>query len=159
MILSVVLLASRQARSCGPCNSSHNSSKLGDPNPQRVSHPGSCKHTPSKPSYTLTQLNPHWHLRATLNTSSHSFLWGISALPLGVYVIAQDLNVPLIVQPQLFGLFSLLSWSQCMYYGGARSRAWCALVLGVTLVIWGALEAALVSALRVREPPQISFTC
>ena len=46
-----------------------------------------------------------------------------------------------------------------MYYGGGRSREWCALVLGVTLVIWGALEAALVSALRVRELPQISFTC
>jgi hypothetical protein len=66
-------------------------------------------------------------------------------------VIAQDLNVPLIVQPQLFGLFSLLSWGQWMYYGGARSRVWCALVLGGTLVIWGALEAALVFALRVRE--------
>jgi hypothetical protein len=67
-------------------------------------------------------------------------------------VIAQDLNVPLIVQPQLFGLFSLLSWGQCMYYGGARSRVWCALVLGGTLAIWGALEAALVFALRVRGP-------
>ena len=39
-----------------------------------------------------------------------------------------------------------------MYYGGTRSRRWCALVLGDTLVIWGALEAALVFALRVREP-------
>lgn len=35
-----------------------------------------------------------------------------------------------------------------MYYGGARSRVWCALVLGGTLAIWGALEAALVFALR-----------
>jgi hypothetical protein len=70
---------------------------------------------------------------------------------LGVYVIAQDLNVPLIVQPQLFGLFSLLCWGQCLYYGPtARSRAWCAVVIGGTLVLWGALEAAMVSALRVR---------
>jgi hypothetical protein len=39
-----------------------------------------------------------------------------------------------------------------MYYGGARrSRVWCALVLGGTLAIWGALEAALVFALRVRK--------
>ena len=44
-----------------------------------------------------------------------------------------------------------------MYYGGGRSREFCVLVLGVTLVIWGALEAALVSALRVREPPQFFF--
>jgi len=67
-------------------------------------------------------------------------------------VIVQDLNVPLIVQPQLFGLFSLLSWGQCLYYGPtARSRAWCVVVLGVTLVFWAALEAAMVLALRVRE--------
>ena len=74
----------------------------------------------------------------------------MAALPLGVYVIVQDLNVPLIVQPQLFGLFSLLSWGQCMYYGAARSRLWCAIVLGSTLAVWGALEAAFVFALRVR---------
>ena len=70
-------------------------------------------------------------------------------------MIVQDLNVPLIVQPQLFGLFSLLSWGQCMYYGGARSRVWCAVVLGGTLVVWGALEAGLVFALRVR----VFFPC
>ncbi|KAH9976069.1 hypothetical protein BJV74DRAFT_798724 [Russula compacta] len=79
----------------------------------------------------------------------HRFLWGIAALPLGVYAITQDLNVPLIVQPQLLGLFSLLSWCQCMYYGGARrSRTWCVVVLGTTLVLWAALEVALIFALR-----------
>jgi hypothetical protein len=35
-----------------------------------------------------------------------------------------------------------------MYYGAARSRLWCAVVLGSTLVVWGALEAAIVFALR-----------
>jgi hypothetical protein len=55
---------------------------------------------------------------------------------LGVYVIAHDLNVPVIVQPQPFGIFSLLCWGQCLYYGPtARSRAWCAVVLGGTLVL------------------------
>jgi len=57
--------------------------------------------------------------------------------------------VPLIVQPQLFGLFSLLSWCQCLYYSTARSRTWCIVVLCSTLVLWGGLEAALVFALRV----------
>jgi len=84
-------------------------------------------------------------------TPLDSFLWGISALPLGVYVIVQDLNIPLIIQPQLFGLFALLSWGQCMYYGSARSRTWCAAVLGGTLALWGILEVVLVFALRVRE--------
>ena len=74
----------------------------------------------------------------------------MSALPLGVYVIMQDLNIPLIVQPQLFGLLLLLSWCQCMYYGAARSRVWCFTTLGCTLILWGSLEAAMVFALRVR---------
>jgi hypothetical protein len=65
-------------------------------------------------------------------------------------VIAQDLNVPLIVQPQLFGLFSLLCWGQCLHYGAAaRSRAWCAVALGCTLALWGTIEAVMVLALRV----------
>jgi hypothetical protein len=81
----------------------------------------------------------------------------MAALPLGVYVIVQDLNVPLIVQPQLFALFSLLSWGQCMYYGAARSRLWCAVVLGCTLVVWGILEAALVFTLRVRVLPSVLY--
>ena len=79
----------------------------------------------------------------------------MAALPLGVYVIVQDLNVPLIVQPQLFALFSLLSWGQCMYYGAARSRLWCAVVLGCTLVFWGVLEATMVFTLRVRVLPSV----
>jgi hypothetical protein len=87
------------------------------------------------------------------------FLWGIAALPLGVYVIAQDLNVPLIVQPQLFGLFSLLCWSQCLYYSAtaARSRSWCAMVLAGTLAAWGTLEGVLVLVLRVRV--KLLFVC
>lgn len=97
----------------------------------------------------IPQLIKTWRTKSVEGLSPWLvFLWGIAALPLGVYVITQDLNVPLIVQPQLFGLFSLLSWGQCMYYGGTRSRVWCALVLGGTLVIWGALEVALVFALR-----------
>ena len=77
-------------------------------------------------------------------------MWNVAALPLGVYVIVQDLNVPLIVQPQLFALFTLLSWIQCMYYGRAHSRTWCAAVLVSMLVLYGALETGMVFALRVR---------
>ncbi|KAI9453020.1 PQ loop repeat-domain-containing protein [Lactarius psammicola] len=77
-------------------------------------------------------------------------MWSMAALPLGVYVIVQDLNVPLIIQPQLFALFTLLSWSQCMYYDRARSRAWCAAVLASILVFFAALEAGMVFAVRVR---------
>ena len=37
-----------------------------------------------------------------------------------------------------------------MYYGRARSRNWCVAVLAATLVVYAALEAGMVFALRVR---------
>lgn len=62
-----------------------------------------------------------------------------------------DLNVPLIVQPQLFSLFSVLSWGQYSYYGpAARSRMWCTVEISGTLVLWGALEAGTILAFCVR---------
>ncbi|KAI0258940.1 PQ loop repeat-domain-containing protein [Gloeopeniophorella convolvens] len=76
-------------------------------------------------------------------------LWGLAGLPLGVYAIVQDLNAPLIVQPQLFGALALAAWAQCMHYGPARRSArWCVAVLAVLLVLFAALEAGCVFALR-----------
>lgn len=40
------------------------------------------------------------------------FFWGLSGAPLGVYVIVQDLNIPLIIQPHAFAALSILSWAQ-----------------------------------------------
>ncbi|KAF7333784.1 PQ-loop-domain-containing protein [Mycena venus] len=74
-------------------------------------------------------------------------LWGIAAGFLGAYAILLDLNVPLILQPQLFGFFSLLSWGQCQYYAQKRSARMAALTTGAMLVI-GGFEAAMVFALR-----------
>jgi len=39
-------------------------------------------------------------------------IWGFSSLFLGVYAILQDLNIPLMVQPQLFGFLALVCWGQ-----------------------------------------------
>ena len=39
-------------------------------------------------------------------------VWGLGGAFLGVYVIVQDLNIPLIIQPQIFGFLSLLAWAQ-----------------------------------------------
>lgn len=50
------------------------------------------------------------------------FNWGISAIFLGVYAIVQDLNIPLIVQPQLFATFCLASWAQVWSYFCVAAR-------------------------------------
>ncbi|KAH8986120.1 hypothetical protein EDB92DRAFT_1287267 [Lactarius akahatsu] len=97
----------------------------------------------------IPQLVKSWRTKSTKGLSPLlPLMWSMAALPLGIYVVAQDLNVPLIVQPQLFALFTLLSWTQCMYYGRARSPAWCAAVLAGTLVFYAALEAGMAFALR-----------
>lgn len=44
------------------------------------------------------------------------FLWGVSGAFFGVYAIVQDLNVPLIIQPQVLSFLSLVSWIQVSSY-------------------------------------------
>jgi len=75
-------------------------------------------------------------------------LWGFSSVFQGVYVLVQKINVPLMVQPQLFGFLCLVSWGQCQYYGRQRSKK---LVLLLTLAVMafsGILELVLVLVLR-----------
>lgn len=43
-------------------------------------------------------------------------LWSFAGIPLGVYTIAQNLNIALQIQPQLLTALSLITWGQCLYY-------------------------------------------
>lgn len=53
----------------------------------------------------------------------YRLLWGLSGAFLGVYAIVQDLNIPLIIQPQLFGILSFVSWTQVRdFYNTSRFR-------------------------------------
>jgi len=75
-------------------------------------------------------------------------LWALSAPFLGVYVIVQNLNVPLILQPQLFCTFTLISWGQCQYYGNKRSRFASIILTASVAAILGGFEAGMVFALK-----------
>ncbi|KDQ61337.1 hypothetical protein JAAARDRAFT_149976 [Jaapia argillacea MUCL 33604] len=75
-------------------------------------------------------------------------MWSISAVFLGVYAIVQNLNIPLILQPQLFGALCLTSWAQCQYYGNKRSLRTClAMYFGAVLLL-GGFEAGMVFAVK-----------
>ncbi|CAE6458831.1 unnamed protein product [Rhizoctonia solani] len=56
------------------------------------------------------------------------FIWALSAWFLGVYAIVQNISIPIILQPQLFGALAALSWIQCLYYGSKKSKVFCALL-------------------------------
>ncbi|KAF8151079.1 PQ loop repeat-domain-containing protein [Mycena galopus ATCC 62051] len=97
----------------------------------------------------VPQIWKSWREKSTEGLSPWLvLLWGISAGFLGAYTIILDLNIPLILQPQLFGFLALVSWGQCQYYGIGRSRrAATVMALGVMLIV-GGFEAAMVFAMR-----------
>ncbi|PLB53745.1 PQ loop repeat protein [Aspergillus steynii IBT 23096] len=74
-------------------------------------------------------------------------LWACCAVPMGAYFILQQVNLPLQIQPQIFGVFSLISWGQILYYNHKFTRAKAvSLVVGLT-VLFGVIEMLLVLAL------------
>ena len=78
---------------------------------------------------------------------------------MGVYAIVQDLNVPLILQPQLFGALCLLSWAQCQFYGARRPLHVCvALYVGCLCVLAG-FQVGVVYAVRVSAAAPVVTGC
>ncbi|KAH6628549.1 hypothetical protein F5144DRAFT_594535 [Chaetomium tenue] len=88
-------------------------------------------------------------------------------LPFGVYAIAQNFNIPLQVQPQIFMALCLVSWAQILLYHrygtfrGSHPRghslmlhdsnwpAWKASLLGLAVaVVFAGVEAALIITLK-----------
>jgi uncharacterized protein with PQ loop repeat len=74
--------------------------------------------------------------------------WAVAGIPLGTYNLVQNLNIALQVQAHILIFLSLVTWSQCAYYGDKWPISRIALVgLGVGVVI-GGVEAGLLFALR-----------
>lgn len=78
------------------------------------------------------------------------FIWGSASSFLGVYAIVQKLNIPLQIQPQLFGFLCLVSWGQCLYYDPNRQskKTRSIIIAVVTMIVAGALEVLFVLVSR-----------
>ncbi|KAJ6615545.1 PQ loop repeat-domain-containing protein [Mycena sp. CBHHK59/15] len=74
--------------------------------------------------------------------------WGVSGGFFGVYAIIQNLNIPLIIQPQLFGLLCLISWGQCQYYDSTRLKYLSFIIASGFIAIIIGFEAGMVFAVR-----------
>ncbi|KAJ5735633.1 uncharacterized protein N7483_000758 [Penicillium malachiteum] len=74
------------------------------------------------------------------------FLWASCAVPMGAYFILQEVNIPIQIQPQIFGFFSLVSWTQILYYNHQFKAT---LVCLGTSALFGGLEALLILTLRI----------
>ncbi|KAF7309134.1 hypothetical protein MKEN_01115500 [Mycena kentingensis (nom. inval.)] len=65
----------------------------------------------------VPQIWKSWRTKSTEGLSHWLVLiWGIAGSFLGAYAILLELNIPLIVQPQLFAFLAYISWGQCQYY-------------------------------------------
>lgn len=80
---------------------------------------------------------------------SMMLLWASAGIPLGVYNIVESFNVALRIQAQILTLLSLITWSQCYYYGRAWTIQKCIVILVGMCTVMGGIEMALIFALRV----------
>ncbi|KZT64411.1 hypothetical protein DAEQUDRAFT_678586 [Daedalea quercina L-15889] len=97
----------------------------------------------------VPQIWKSWRAKSTKGLSPWLVaLWGISVAFMGVYAIVQDLNIPLILQPQLFGGLCLASWAQCQYYGAGRPRALCVVLYVGALTALAGFQVGMVYAVR-----------
>ncbi|PVG04684.1 hypothetical protein CPB86DRAFT_803460 [Serendipita vermifera] len=76
------------------------------------------------------------------------FIWAVSAAFLGVYAIVQNINIPIIVQPQTFGALAAISWIQCLYYDGKRSKTFCFGLFAVFTILFAGFEVSMTFAAR-----------
>ncbi|KAJ3748387.1 hypothetical protein DFH05DRAFT_556524 [Lentinula detonsa] len=74
--------------------------------------------------------------------------WGVAGAFLGTYSIVKNLNIPLILQPQLFSVLTMASWAQCQYYGRKRPLRVTLLLFFCGCVILGGFEVGTIYALR-----------
>ncbi|KAI4101967.1 MAG: hypothetical protein L6R37_004683 [Teloschistes peruensis] len=76
------------------------------------------------------------------------FLWAICAVPLGVYVIVQNFNLPIQIQPQIFCVLALTSWAQILIYNNGWP-VWKATTLAIgTGILFGSTQVLLILTLR-----------
>ncbi|KAG0336244.1 hypothetical protein BG004_008135 [Podila humilis] len=66
----------------------------------------------------LPQAIDNYKRKSTEGLSYTMFmLWSLCAVGFGAYSVVQDLSIPIIIQPQVFGFLSTLCYLQCLYYG------------------------------------------
>ncbi|KAL4926605.1 PQ-loop repeat-containing protein [Aspergillus undulatus] len=100
----------------------------------------------------LPQIWKNWRRHDTKSLSTTFFLlWAIAGVPLGVYNIADDFNVALQVQPNILIFLSLLTWSQCKYYGAKWTLPHVTLFAILIGAILAGIEAGLVFAIRIAQ--------
>ncbi|KAK6078863.1 hypothetical protein SCUP515_04302 [Seiridium cupressi] len=97
----------------------------------------------------VPQIWTNWRTKSTDGLpGTMMFLWALCAVPMGAYVIIQNFNIPIQIQPQSFMALCLVSWSQTLIYG-RKWTTWKAVLAGIIMAItFAGVEATLILTLR-----------
>ncbi|KAF9508166.1 hypothetical protein BS47DRAFT_1417660 [Hydnum rufescens UP504] len=88
----------------------------------------------------IPQIWKSWREKSTEGLST-TLMYGAPAT--GVYNIVQHINIPLIIQPQLFGALAALSWTQCLHYSRKLSTRLCTAIYISYLIVFAAFESGM----------------
>jgi len=98
----------------------------------------------------LPQIWHNWrHKKTDGLPASMMMLWFACAIPFGVYMILQDVNIPLQIQPQLFAFLALVTYGQILYYHHNFSRTKATVLVILAGLIGGGAEALFIFTLRI----------
>ncbi|KAK7677526.1 hypothetical protein QCA50_019532 [Cerrena zonata] len=97
----------------------------------------------------IPQIWKSWRSKSTEGLSPMLvLLWALSCPFFGVYAIVQNINIPLILQPQFLLFLCLVSWAQCQYYGEKRTLPVVLVMFFSLLLVLGGFEAGMVFAVK-----------
>ncbi|GAM36529.1 PQ-loop repeat protein [Talaromyces pinophilus] len=98
----------------------------------------------------VPQIWHNWrHKKTDGLPASMMLLWAVCSVPFGVYMILQNVNIPLQIQPQIFGFFGFVSWGQILYYNHGYSQLKATLLVIGSCLLCGGLEVLLILTLRI----------
>ena len=97
----------------------------------------------------VPQIWHNWrHKRTEGMPAIMMLLWAICAVPFGVYAVVQNFNIPIQIQPQIFGTLSLVTWAQIRMYSHKWSARKASSFAGTMFVAFGGIEALLILTLK-----------
>lgn len=98
----------------------------------------------------VPQIWHNWHNKKTDGLPwIMMFLWALCAVPFGVYMIVQQVNIPIQVQPHIFGVLALVSTGQIMLYNHGWSVKKASLFVVGMSALFGGVEALLILTIRI----------
>ncbi|KAF1988862.1 hypothetical protein K402DRAFT_351365 [Aulographum hederae CBS 113979] len=98
----------------------------------------------------IPQIYKNWKRGSTDGVPSLMlFVWAISEVPMGAYVIIQKMNIPIQIQPQILAVLCLVTWAQTLVMTH-KWRVWTAvLTTFATGAIFAVMEVLLVIGLNI----------